>query len=225
MKRKNFTIIELLVVIAIIAILAGLLLPAIGGVRNKAKKTKAKAQCNSIVMAIKNYESTYGLLPWTDGNSNNPAGDGTNDDAVWYGTGSQPDYYNTLMEILTCTDGPDADSVVVGLPAGNNNGNARGIRFLDVPENYTTVGFVDPWGNKFGIAMDLTYSNMINFNGDSDENTATATIGGVSGVKDLNLTVAVWSFGPGTKGDGTGSDNNSFGDKTSPKDDVASWIE
>ncbi|MEA2012294.1 MAG: type II secretion system protein [Verrucomicrobiota bacterium] len=62
-KTKQFTLIELLVVIAIIAVIMGMLLPALGGAKEKAKKTKARAQISALEIAIKQYESTYGYLP------------------------------------------------------------------------------------------------------------------------------------------------------------------
>ncbi|MFZ2653504.1 MAG: type II secretion system protein [Victivallales bacterium] len=226
MKRKSFTIVELLVVISIIAILAGLLLPAISGVRNKAKKTKAKAQCNAIAMAIKSYESTYGLLPWGPDGTTDTASS-TPNAAIWApeklpnGTWVTPvinaTCYDTLMQILTKTD------TVGGTADGRKDwGNSRSIRFLDVPEDYTktvdetkkTGSFRDPWGNRFGIAMDLKYENKVRINGTDD----------------VQGTVFIWSYGPGTQGDGTSKSggswvtNNAFG-STSPADDVASWHE
>lgn len=61
--RHSFTLIELLTVIAVIAILAGIMLPAINGAREKAKATKAKTEIKSLQMAIQQYETTYGYLP------------------------------------------------------------------------------------------------------------------------------------------------------------------
>ena len=67
--RAAFTLVELLVVIAIIAILMGLLLPAITGAKLAAKQRQAGTEVRNIVSACKNYYVDYGKFPPL----NNPA--------------------------------------------------------------------------------------------------------------------------------------------------------
>lgn len=145
MKYKRFSLIEILVVIAIIAILAALLMPAITAVRNSAKKTQARGQMNAIMTAVKTYESTYGVLPipatWANADIGTP--------------------YNQLMELLTC--------VKVGATQTGVIKNIRNIRFLDVPNNYSTLGYVDPWSNKYLIYMDTDYDGAISSVGPINE--------------------------------------------------------
>ncbi len=73
-KGKGFTLIEMLVVIAIIAMLAGMLLPALSKARIRARVAKAKAEMLNIRVAIEQYYADYSTYPTNDVNLNYSTG-------------------------------------------------------------------------------------------------------------------------------------------------------
>ena len=66
LKRKTvcFTLIELLVVIAIIAVLAGMLLPALAGAKEYGKRATCASQQKQLMVAASGYMNQHSIIPW-----------------------------------------------------------------------------------------------------------------------------------------------------------------
>lgn len=171
-SRSAFTLIELLTVIAIIGILAGLLLPALGKARQKAKIAKAQTEVSSLEAAWKAYFTEYGKWPCS-ATQCPPGGQPATE-----GTSQGVQAFSEIVALL----GGYAGTVNSYQPARDN---PRLIRFLEIPQKSisSTGAFVDPWGNPYKMLFDLDYDNWI----------------GTPNFGNIARSVIVWSRGPDGK--------------------------
>jgi prepilin-type N-terminal cleavage/methylation domain-containing protein len=150
-SQSGFTLIELLTVIAIIAILVGLLFPAIQSALRKADSAKAQTEVNSLVSAWKAYFTEYGRWP-TD-----TAGKLLGQD---FTGGSLPsDGYQMLSDVVALLQG---SKTATGnyVPATHN---PRAIQFLEISSKSrnSSGDFVDPWGHPYKCMLDHDYDNQV----------------------------------------------------------------
>jgi prepilin-type N-terminal cleavage/methylation domain-containing protein len=220
-STRAFTLIELLVVIAIIAILVGLLFPALKAVQNQARSTQAKNDLTQIVNAVNAFYTDYGQYP---------VAAAATDTCFNWGDGacaSQQRLGSELLfkELRACTA---SDPVSCSAPATLNT---RQIVYISPPivkdpsnpksgiatnasPGASTGRFFDPWGSPYNVVIDSAYDNrVVNIYG--------AT--GGAGVDPIPQGAVAWSNGPDLQV-GTNSDyiyrNTTTG---APSDDVISW--
>ena len=192
-RDRGFTLIELLVVIAIIAILVGLLFPAVKAVQTQAKQTQAKNDLTQIVNAVNAFYTDYGKYPLVSA------------DTI-YGPAANPN--NPLFNVLRGVDTTNNPRQIVFMSAPYVKTDTAGNRRSGVSP--TTAQYYDPWGQPYNIEIDGTYDNQV-------ANPYTQNAGPVA----LAIGVIAWSLG--TDGQGATAASSGDKNAGVYADDVISW--
>ena len=149
-KRSGFTLIEMLVVIAIIAILAGLLFPAINRALETAKRNQAAADVRSIAGAITMFYNDYGYFPIPLPRTGRP------DDGDGGGNLVSAEESKNIIQVLIAEPGTHNP---------NHGLNPRRKVYLSMPNVQSDGTLEDPWGNQYLIKLDTNLDNIIEFFG------------------------------------------------------------
>ncbi|MBR4124995.1 MAG: hypothetical protein IKR13_02220, partial [Victivallales bacterium] len=149
----------------------GILLPAANGAIKKAEAAKAKAEITTLVNAIKQYESTYGVLPKSS---------------------------STVAEQVATSDYSDFIKMLQGDPQGNYaDCNKRKIKFLGVVNN-TPGEYPDPWDNDYYIYLDVSSTASEDSDGKIGTDSS-ASIAALPDAKPIYGSIVIYSLGPDGK--------------------------
>ena len=157
-------------VIAIIGILMALLFPAVGGVIDSARRSKAKTDVTMICTAVKAYQTEYGRSP-----------------VVGYGGDEATEGWFQGPE----TSGQNNSEIICVLSGENYKSlNPRKIVFLetrpakggDKPADGVDkdIQFYDPWGTPYAVKIDTEYDNWVEYYGQGSQENVRSTVIAVS---------------------------------------------
>ena len=243
MKRRDFTLVELLMVIGIIVLLAGLMIPAVTSSRTRGMITQAKADMNSIKLALLAVERDYKTIFKSSGGSFSfyklSSSGGTSKSVsesvsglptgktqlVLGGTGNKfsgksvsnmvDGYYGMIAEL----------SVPKDVTSSHVNINKRLVKYLDPRADYArgedATMWQDPWGNPYVVMIDSDYDEKVYIPLQSSKVNASDIKNKDSDCLVLSGKVFLYSLGPNGEDDG-GFNADSAGGK-STTDDIRGW--
>ncbi len=230
-RRRGFTLIELLVVIAIIAILAGLILPAVSVGKTKAKVARARVEMSNLAASIKQYESDYNRFPLSKRAEEAAAtGDFTYGDTdKGFGIVAAYPQNNREMMYILVNDIDKAPPEILNNSANNGikGRNPKKSTYLDARMGANGLAglsaddhvFRDPFGNAYIITLDVNSDGkcLDEFYKRKAGTKGLAETGPGTGIYELNASVMIWSLGP------DGAADNGPSDKGFNKDNILGW--